>query len=138
MPQEGFDRRPEFHEFIDRLLDSIREAAIARQRSLEPPRDPGTFLQPLEEDGEAGACLTPQALTPIVKVCRMHLMPHLLSPPYAARPPTVQCADPTLLSLVFECDGRVGDRQHTHAHIDLHTDDLANSWEGSGRNFGEG
>ena len=32
IPQDGFEQRPQFHDFVTRLLTGITEAAAARQR----------------------------------------------------------------------------------------------------------
>lgn len=39
IPQDGFDRRPEFHEFVMRLLEIVLEAARVRHRFEDQARE---------------------------------------------------------------------------------------------------
>lgn len=54
LPQDGFDRRPEFHEFVARLAATVLEAAWERRRLEDLTKDQSSTFQ-FDEFGEGGS-----------------------------------------------------------------------------------
>lgn len=64
IPQDGFERRPEFHEFVMRLLETVLEASRVRHRLEDLVREHRQTFTDDYFEGGVPYSLSPEARAP--------------------------------------------------------------------------